>query len=350
MSDSSAGFWSRFNPILQVTIIYVLLGGIIFVAGRYVPWVRETLMAPDALADPGNLFDVTQTAPVAASPDEQMRVLGSSITAMAMAALLLWPVLVVYTATRSKKGYRQAMVQTLIILPVVVAGVVILVKNSLALAFALGGTVGAVSFRNRLEDPKDAVYVFLSIAVGLACGIQAFPVAYSVSLFFNFVILGMWYSDFGRVPAQMAGKVAQRRIEMARGMVEPADRKGGQFVSLLDQQVLRSMTPDQLSVLADRAIKHRQKMVKEVMEVDDRFDGTLKVVLAAEQQEGVRAAVEGVLFRDAKDWRYDRSADQPGGKVSIEYSVRFRKKIPMPLLLESVRRAALPHAEQVSFE
>ncbi len=80
------------------------------------------------------------------------------------------PVSWVYILTRQKKGFRQSVVQTLIILPIVVAGVVLLVKNSIALAFSLGGIVAAVSFRNTLRDTKDAVYIFLAIGVGLAAG------------------------------------------------------------------------------------------------------------------------------------------------------------------------------------
>ena len=43
------------------------------------------------------------------------------------------------------------------ILPLVVAGIILLVQNSTALAFSLGGIVGAVSFRNRVADTKDTM-------------------------------------------------------------------------------------------------------------------------------------------------------------------------------------------------
>jgi hypothetical protein len=62
-------------------------------------------------------------------------------------------------------------VQLLIILPLVVAGIVVLVKDSLALAFSLAGIVAAVRFRNTLDDSKDAVYVFLATGVGLAAAL-----------------------------------------------------------------------------------------------------------------------------------------------------------------------------------
>ena len=121
-------------------------------------------------------------------------------TALCMtgAFLLMLPVCWVYILTRQKKGYTQSVVQTLIILPIVVAGVVLLVKNSVALAFSLGGIVAAVSFRNTLRDTKDAVYIFLATGVGLAAGVQVMSAAAVMSFLFNVVILAFWYTDFGR--------------------------------------------------------------------------------------------------------------------------------------------------------
>jgi hypothetical protein len=56
---------------------------------------------------------------------------------------LMLPTSWVYMATRQKKGFDQSMVQTLIILAMAVTGVVVIVRNSLALAFSLAGIASA---------------------------------------------------------------------------------------------------------------------------------------------------------------------------------------------------------------
>ncbi len=127
-----------------------------------------------------------------------------------------------------------------------VAGVVLLVKNSVALAFSLGGIVAAVSFRNTLRDTKDAVCIFLATAVGLAAGVQVMSAAAVMSFLFNIVILIFWYTDFGRAPAHLGGPGAARRLERSRAL---ANRTGA-FVSMLDREILRSMTPEQLEAIA----------------------------------------------------------------------------------------------------
>ena len=88
--------------------------------------------------------------------------------------------------------------QTLIILPLVVAGIVFIVQNSLALAFSLAGVVGAVRFRTTLRDSRDLVYVFLSIVIGFAAGVQSLAVGAVISVVFNLVIIITWHYDYGR--------------------------------------------------------------------------------------------------------------------------------------------------------
>lgn len=86
--------------------------------------------------------------------------------------LLMMPVSWVYMSARQIQGHNQSVVQTLIILPLVVAGIVLIVRDSLALAFSLAGVVAAVRFRISLRDTRDVVFIFLSIAVGFAAGVQ----------------------------------------------------------------------------------------------------------------------------------------------------------------------------------
>src|SRR5438477_1647801 len=137
-----------------------------------------------------------------------------SITvALAMLGALIFelPVVWVYQLTRAKRSYSQSVVQMLVMMPVVIAAAFALLKYSVALAFGLGGVVAAVRFRNTLDDSKDAVYVFLATAIGLAAAVQL-PVAAVISVLFNVLILSLWYTDFGK-SAAFEGTRAERRLE-----------------------------------------------------------------------------------------------------------------------------------------
>ena len=239
--------------------------------------------------------------------------------AMLGAVLLALPVAWIYTLTRQKRGYQQSVVQTLMILPPLVAGVVVLVKYSLALAFSLAGIVAAVRFRNTLEDSKDAVYVFLATAIGLAAAVQL-PVAAVISVGFNLLILALWLTDFGK-PAAFDGVRAQKRMEETRQRM----RQTGSFVAMLDTEIFDKMTPEQLEVAADRAWKRRRAMDPNEPDTGEmqRRDVLLRVRTA--DPGGARAMIEPVFDEFLKKWRYVGVSHEADGTHSVEYAVQLKK-------------------------
>ena len=126
---------------------------------------------------------------------------GAAAVAMLGAIALMCPVAYVYMRTKPKARYDTSLVQTLIVLPIVISGVVLIVRDSIALAFSLAGIVAAVRFRNTLKDTKDTVYIFLAIAVGLAAGVQALPVGFVVTAIYLGVVLVLWRYDIGTEPS-----------------------------------------------------------------------------------------------------------------------------------------------------
>jgi hypothetical protein len=349
MAESTGGR----HPLLRVTVYYLLLGVAALLLMWFAPSVATKMVSGSGIPTDAAMFSPRGTPDSAALqmvPSTSGQVSLTVILAMAVSSALMLPVVWVYIHTRQKKGYQQSLVQTVLMLPVVVSGVIILVKTSVALAFSLGGIVGAVAFRNRLEDTKDAVYVFLSIAIGLACGVLAFHIAISLSLFFNLVVLALWYTDFGRVPGDLSSPVAQRRVEAARGIVGEEGKHSGELVQVLDQQILQSMTPDQLQALVDRAKSRRKKIEEDLYGTKPRYERVL-VVRAAKgaSEDSLRETISAVLDREAKEWMLD-SVEPDDDNPVFRYLVRTKKSVPEPLLLESIRRAAIPNAEDVSFD
>jgi hypothetical protein len=113
------------------------------------------------------------------------------------AVATVFPVTRVYMEIRNLDEYDQSLVETILILPIAVTSVVVIVQNSLALAFSLAGVVGAVRFRNTLKSSGDALYILLAIGVGLAAGIGALEIAIIMSVIFNFCFLLVWTFDYG---------------------------------------------------------------------------------------------------------------------------------------------------------
>jgi len=266
----------------------------------------------------------------------------SATVAMVVAGLIALPVGWIYILTRQKKGFRQSQVHTLVMLPIVVAGVVVLVKNSLALAFSLAGIVAAVRFRNTLEDSKDAVYIFLSTGIGLAAGVDL-PVAVALSIIFNLAAVALWYSDLGRSSAALEGARAERRLEQVRAHV---NRPSG-FIQRLDEELLTGMSAEQLEALAERARRRGRRHAPDSGETE-RFESQLR--LRTTDVNAAMQATEPLLGQYLKRWKLGSVVHEDEGTHVIEYAVQFKKSTSPPEFIEALRAQGAPAILEVELQ
>ena len=85
--------------------------------------------------------------------------------------IVMIPVTWTYIATKYDSGPSKSFVRALLVLPICASTVVLLIQDSLALAFGLAALVAAVRFRVALRETIDGIYIFAAICVGLAAGI-----------------------------------------------------------------------------------------------------------------------------------------------------------------------------------
>jgi hypothetical protein len=234
------------------------------------------------------------------------------------ALLLMLPVSWVFMAVRRTTGYSQSIVHTMLILPIVVAGIVLIVRNSLALAFSLAGIMAGVRFRTGLKDARDTVFIFLAIGVGLAAGVQALTVAALMSVVFNFLVLTVWRTDFGRSPLTLSPSV-----EWGSTLGTLAENNGASTVP--DRELLLSLTPAKAEALADRFARVRDLLNGTGGKGGKpRYNALLKV--AANDVALAQQRVEEVLKHLTKRWKLDESSPgAEGNAAELWYLVRLRK-------------------------
>jgi hypothetical protein len=317
--------------VLRAIVYYAVLITATTLAWRYLPRGGHELPASLDTLFGGGRSAVARSARDVIPLDEVTLALAVAV-AMLAAVLLSLPVAWVYQLTRAKRGYQQSVVQLLIVLPAVVAGIVLLVKYSITLAFSLAGIVAAVRFRNTLDDSKDAVYVFLSTAVGLASAVNL-PVAAVVSIAFNTIALVLWYTDFGSAPVELDGRIAEQRLKRARQLA-----RTGTFVARIDDEVFRNMTREQLEGVAQRAWKRAQAQAGDAEETDET-----RVRIKTNDLAAMRRAVEPRLTENVKNWRIGAIVDSDGVQMA-EYHVHLKKKATPDDLLALLRASG---SEQV---
>ena len=183
------------TPFLVVTAYYAGLAALLWALLNLFPVMQGFLPVgaiEAVISAPKDFQEVFETAPLSVVNN-----LGTLALAIVAAILLMVPVSWVYLLTHSPKEIEASFIQTMMILPVIVAGIAMIVQNSIALAFSLAGIVAAVRFRFALDKPAHALYIFAAITVGLGAGISALEVAAVVSISFVYFTMLLWKLDYG---------------------------------------------------------------------------------------------------------------------------------------------------------
>ncbi len=127
------------------------------------------------------------------SPTNYTALVIALLLAFACGHAIAW----MYMLTHSGLSYSRSYVNTLILMPVIVALVMMILANNLVLAFGLMAIFAMVRFRSILRDTLDTAYVLAVIVIGLACGTLKFSSAIIGCLATAALMLYFWVTNFG---------------------------------------------------------------------------------------------------------------------------------------------------------
>jgi hypothetical protein len=96
---------------------------------------------------------------------------------LASAALIGLLVTAVHRHVQRGRAVSRSMEQAQTLLCVSGALMMIIIGNSLARAFGIAGAAAIIRFRTPVDDPRDTTILFLLLALGMAAGIGALPLA-----------------------------------------------------------------------------------------------------------------------------------------------------------------------------
>ena len=82
-----------------------------------------------------------------------------------------------YRQTYKGPGYPAAFVNSLVLLTMITAVVILTIGSNLARAFGLVGAMSIIRFRTAVKDTQDIIYIFFALAVGMASGCGAYTIA-----------------------------------------------------------------------------------------------------------------------------------------------------------------------------
>ena len=104
----------------------------------------------------------------------------------------------VYKLMNRSKQNNYVMMQSMVFISVILAGAMMVIGNNLAVAFGLVGAVSIVRFRMNVSSIMDMSFIFLSIVIGMACGLGFYFIATVIAVFTGVLMICIHFSSFGK--------------------------------------------------------------------------------------------------------------------------------------------------------
>ncbi len=235
---------SLMQMLVKITVYYLLVFAALFVIAKMMPSFINELpvggVSDMAGYDEPSVYEMEQALlgddleTVNKLSDEKSKLSVALSDAMSLflamlgTIILMLPVAWVYNRIHRNDAHDHSLDETALILPSVVAGIVMVVQYSLALAFSLAGIVAGVQFRRALSDTFDTLFIFVAIGVGIAAGIKALEIAFVMTAFFNYITIIVCASGDGLESHHRTRKKQLKKEKGLEKLAEANDVEAGE--------------------------------------------------------------------------------------------------------------------------
>jgi len=114
-----------------------------------------------------------------------------------LAFILSSSIAFVYQKTFRGTLYSRNYVQTIILISIIVTIILQAIGDSFARGLGVMAAMTIIRFRNNLKDPRDLLFIFASLAVGVSCGTYSFGIAIIGTFGFLFAVIILYFSPLG---------------------------------------------------------------------------------------------------------------------------------------------------------
>jgi uncharacterized membrane protein YhiD involved in acid resistance len=114
-----------------------------------------------------------------------------------VAFLLSSIIAIIYERTFHGLSYSRGLVQSMVLGSIISCLLMIAIGDNVARGIGIVGSLAIIRFRTNLRDPRDLVFLFASLGVGVAAGVQSYPTAIIGTFIFCLVVFFLYISPFG---------------------------------------------------------------------------------------------------------------------------------------------------------
>ena len=88
----------------------------------------------------------------------------------------------VYYLSQKKSFYNKQFNIVLGVLPIITAGIILAMQSNLVISLGMVGALSIVRFRTAVKEPKDMLFLFWSIGIGIILGARNYELALLISI------------------------------------------------------------------------------------------------------------------------------------------------------------------------
>ncbi|MFY0686350.1 MAG: DUF4956 domain-containing protein [Cyclobacteriaceae bacterium] len=102
-----------------------------------------------------------------------------------------------YFITFRGEQFPNTFFQAMVLSSVVTAMIMMAVGNNLAVGFGIIGAVAIIRFRTHIQDPRNIIFMFAGISVGIAMGVYGYAIGIAGTVIFCITAFLLHFSNFG---------------------------------------------------------------------------------------------------------------------------------------------------------
>lgn len=106
---------------------------------------------------------------------------------------------VTYRLTFRGKIFPSHFFQAMILSSLVTGMIMMAVGNNFAVGFGIIGAVAIIRFRTIISDPRNIIFMFAAISIGIATGVKGYSIAVAGTILFSLVSFLLYWSPFGNI-------------------------------------------------------------------------------------------------------------------------------------------------------
>lgn len=88
----------------------------------------------------------------------------------------------IYYFSQKKSFYNKQFNIVLGVLPIITAGIILAMQSNLIISLGMVGALSIVRFRTAVKEPKDLLFLFWSISIGIILGARNYALAFAICI------------------------------------------------------------------------------------------------------------------------------------------------------------------------